>query len=262
MHGAASSRHAVVGAQGENDEQAVRQALAVVEAEAQTFAWRYLTDANARRAYVKGVKAMSEEILRDIRLGVVSAEEGAIFANQLRNAIMFETRRASTAIGRASASAAKSAGQTLDEALARAVRKLFPGKTFADLAATEKRAVFTEIVEASGRSNPQVTARIPRWTRLGRSLIVVTVAISAINIWMAENRVRQGLEEGATLLGGALGTAAASASAGFVCGPGAPACVTVLFLVGAAAGALIAGTVADIALDQRDIVDWLSEQAP
>ncbi|NTV95284.1 MAG: hypothetical protein HGA75_07670 [Thiobacillus sp.] len=172
---------------------------------------------------------------------------------------MDEIRAITSAIGRAGAEAQKAAGLTLDEAIAKAANKLFPGQSFADLAPVQKRQVFMEVIEASGRSSPRFTSQIPKWTRFGRGLAVVTVAISIYNIWEAKNRVRQGVKEGATLLGGALGGAAASASAGFVCGPGAPVCVTALFVVGGIAGALAASSAADCALEQSEIVAWLGE---
>ena len=242
-----------------DDESLLDEALAGLEAEAETFAWRFINDARARQAYVTRIRAMSDQILKDVRSGLVSAEEGAAFANRMRNAIMDEIRGATSAIGRVGAEAAKVSGQTLEEGIEKASKKLFPGKTFAELSTAQKRQVFMEVVEASGRSSSRVSSRIPAWTRLGRGLIVVTVAISAVNIWMAKNKVKQGIKEGATLLGGALGGAAASASAGFLCGPGAPVCVTVLFIVGGVAGAIIANSAAEVALDQQDIVSWLGE---
>lgn len=68
-----------------------------------------------------------------------------------------------------------------------------------------------------------------------------------------------GQKEGATLLGGALGGAAATASAGLICGPGAPVCVTALFIVGGIVGAISASAAADLVLDQREVVNWLGE---
>ena len=49
-------------------------------------------------------------------------------------------------------------------------------------------------------------------------------------MWMAQNKLKQGIQEGASIAGGALGGAVANASAGFLCGPGAPVCVTILFV--------------------------------
>ena len=234
-------------------------ALAGLQAQAENFAWRYLQDAGARKAYVARIAAAARQLLQEVRSGQLSAEEAARIANAGRNTIMEEVRAITSAIGRAGAEAAKVTGLTLDMALEKAVGKLFPGKAFGALTAAEKQAVFLEVVEASGRSSPKFTSLIPRWTRFGRGLAVVTVAISVYNIWEAKNKLRQGVKEGATLAGGVLGGAAATASAGFLCGPGAPACVTVLFVVGGIVGAIAASEGADYVLDQKEVVSWLGE---
>jgi hypothetical protein len=235
------------------------KALAALQSQAQNFAWNFIKDAKARASYVSRIAEMAEQIRRDVRAGRLSAREGAQFANHARNVIMDETRAVSSAIGRAKAVAAKPAWLSLDEAIDKAVKELFPGKRFAELDAASRRKVFEEVIEASGRSRPSFTNRIPHLKRLGRGLVVVTVAISIYNIWEAENKIRQSAKEGMTMGGGALGGALATASAGFVCGPGAPACVTVLFVVGGIAGALAASYAADVVLDQQAVVGWLGE---
>jgi hypothetical protein len=247
------------GSNGINDTAALNDALAALQSQAEIFAWRYINDAKARQAYVSRIARASQELLQDVRASRLSAAEAARIANQARNVIMQETRAITSAVGRAGAQSIKATGVTLDEAIDKAVKKLFPGKSFAELAAAQKQSVFIEVVEASGRSSPKFTQQVPKWSRFGKGLAVVTVAISAYNIWQAENKLRQGVKEGATLLGGALGGAAANASAGFLCGPGAPVCVTALFVIGGIAGALIASNAADYVLDQKEIVAWLGE---
>jgi hypothetical protein len=237
----------------------LEEALKALQSQAEIFAWRFINDARARRLYVERIAASSRDLLRDVEAGVLSPAEAARIANQARNTIMEEIRAITSAIGRAGAEATKATGLTLEAAIEKSVKKLFPGKGFAELSTLEKRAVFMEVVEASGRSSPRFTSQIPKWTRFGKGLAVVTIAISVYNIWEAENKLRQGVKEGATLLGGALGGAAATASAGFVCGPGAPVCVTALFVIGGIAGALAADAAADYVLDQRVIVEWLGE---
>jgi len=241
------------------DERQLQQALAALQSQAELFAWRYITDAHARQAYVQRIAESSRQLLEDVRLGRLSAEEAARIANGARNVIMDEVRAITSAIGRAGAEATKASGLTLDMALDKAVKKLFPGKTLAELGTAQKRQVFAEVIEASGRSSPRFTSQVPKWSRFGKGLAVVTVAISVYTIWQAQNKLRQGVKEGATLAGGALGGAAATASAGLVCGPGAPVCVTVLFVVGGIAGALLADKAAEQLLSQRDVVAWLGE---
>lgn len=238
---------------------ALESALAALQSQAEIFAWRFINDANARKAYVARIAASSRQLLADVYAGLLTPAEAARIANEARNVIMGEIRAITSAMGRAGAEAAKAGGLTLEQALDKAVKKLFPGKTFGELAAAQKRQVFLEVVEASGRSSPRFTSQVPKWTRFGRGLAVVTVALSVYNIWEAQNKLRQGTKEGATLLGGALGGAAANASAGFLCGPGAPVCVTALFVVGGIAGALIASSAADVVLDRREVIEWLGE---
>ncbi|WP_431051572.1 hypothetical protein [Roseateles sp. L2-2] len=249
---------ALIGRQTQ-DLRGLDEALDALQATAQNFAWRYIQDAKARATYVQRIAEAARTIRADVLAGKMSAAEGAAFAAQSRNMIMEEIRAITSAIGKAGAEAMKGQGLTLEMALDKAVKKLFPGQTFAQLSAAQKRLVFLEIVDASGRSSPKVTGQIPRWRMLGRGLAVVTVAISIYNIWEAKNKLRQSVKEGATLAGGVLGGAAATASAGFVCGPGAPVCVTALFIVGGIFGAMAASAAADQVLDQRDVVNWLGE---
>lgn len=237
----------------------LEEALHALEAEAANFAWRFINDGHARSAYVNRITEMSQVVLRDVDKGVVSVEEGAAFVNRMRNVIMEEIRGVTSAIGRAGAEAVKATGQTLEEAIEKAVQKLFPGKTFGQLGAVQKRAIFVEVIEASGRSKLKFTSQITTWTRYGKGLVVVTAAVAIINIWMAQNKLKQGIKESASIAGGALGGAAANASAGFLCGPGAPVCVTVLFVIGGVAGALLASAASEVILDQKEIVAWLGE---
>ena len=237
----------------------VDAALVALEATAEIFAWRYLDDANARAGYVKRIADMADQMRNDVRAGRITAEEGVEIANQMRNVILVETRNVSSAVGLATAEAVKCSGLTLEDAINKATTKLFPGKDFSELNTKQKHQVFSEIIEASGRSNPKFTSSIPKWMRRGQGLAVITAAIATVNIWMAENKVKQGLEEGATLLGGALGGAAANASAGFLCGPAAPICVTTLFVIGGVAGALLANSTAKAALNQKEMLGWLGE---
>lgn len=181
---------------GVHDGDELAYAIDALQSQAEIFAWRYLNDARARHAYVSRIHRASQELRSDVLSGRLSAAEASRVAQAARNTIMEETRAITSAIGRARATGVKSQGLSYDEALNKSVRKLFPGKTFAELGAAQKRQVFLEVVEASGRSNPQFTSKIPKWTRFGRGLVVVTVAISVVNIWQAENKLKQGLQEG------------------------------------------------------------------
>lgn len=88
--------------------------------------------------------AETARIIRaDVLAGKMTAAEGEAFAVQARNVIMEEIRAITSAIGKAGAEAMKGQGLTLEMALDKAVKKLFPGKSFAELSATQKRQVLS-----------------------------------------------------------------------------------------------------------------------
>jgi LysM repeat protein len=235
-------------------------ALHALEATALNAGAALINDAGVRANYVRRIKEMADQIRLDVSNGVASAEEGARFANQLRNGILEEARAQSSSVGRAVAESMKSSGQTLEQGIEKAVGKLFPGRTFAELSTSQRRQVFMEIIEAAGRSRPAVTSSIPRWRLMGKGCLLFTAAVATYNIWTAENKVKAGLKEGLVLGGGAAGGALAGAATGLVCGPGAPICSTALFVVGGIMGAM-AGDAAGNLLDEEldEFSKWLSD---
>ena len=69
-------------------------------------------------------------------------------------------------------------------------------------------------------------------------MIVVSLALSAYNIAVAEDKVDASKREVAITGAGVAGGIAGGALAGLACGPGAPVCVTVGAFVGGALAAL------------------------
>lgn len=250
--GAAASRP------GEFD--ALREALAALEATALNFGRAFINDAGVRENYVRKIHQMAQQVLADVRAGRATAQEGAQFARDMRETIMNEARAQTSAIGRAKAQGMKSASPPLATLVEQKVAKLFPGRSFAQLSVAQRRQVFESIIESAGRSRASVTASIPRWRLIGRGCVAFTAAISVYNVWTAQNKVHAGLREGLVLGGGAAGGALAGAATGLVCGPGAPVCSTALFVVGGIMGALAGSTAADLYDEQlREFADWLGE---
>ena len=257
---AESSSRLITGLDQENPYTILRDSLRALETTALNFGISLINDASVRENYVRKIHRMSREILRDVQAGRATPEEGARFAQQLRNQIMNEARAGSSPVGRAGARNLKSGGKALETLVNEKVSKLFPGKQFTDLAKAERRQIFKAIIESSGRSRPSVTARIPRWRLAGRGLLLFTVAISTYNIWTAENKVHAGLKESIVLGSGAAGGALAGAATGLVCGPAAPFCSTALFIVGGIMGALAGGAAADhYDTELLEFSDWLVE---
>ena len=238
----------------------LRSALDDFAASARNFGAAFIKDAGARANYVRKIDQMAKDVLSDVRAGRETAEAGAEFARNMRNAIMQETRRQSSAIGRAAAEAMKPTGKTLAQLIEEKAANLFPGKTFVNLAKAERQQVFEEIIEAAGRSRPSVTAMIPRWRLMGRGCLLFTAGIAIYNVWTAQNKIEAGLNEALVFGGGAAGGAIAGAATGLVCGPAAPFCSTALFLVGGIMGALAAQAATSIYAEElHEFATWFGE---
>jgi hypothetical protein len=237
-----------------------RAALEDMAVTARNFGAAYIQDANARSNYVRKIEDMSRKVLADVRAGRATPEAAAEFARNMRNAIMEETRRESSALGKAAAQGLKPSGKTLAELVEEKVAKLFPGKGFADLARADRERVFEEIIESAGHSRPSVTAMIPRWRLMGRGCLLFTIGVGIYNVWTAENKVQAGLNEVIIFGGGAAGGALAGAATGLVCGPGAPFCSTALFIVGGIMGSLAAQAGTALYADElREFSSWLGD---
>jgi hypothetical protein len=244
----------------ENSITVLNESLHALEATALNFGKAFINDASVRENYVHKIQSMSKEILRDVQAGRATPEEGARFAQQIRNRIMEEARTKSSPVGRAGSEKLKTGGKALEALIDEKTAKLFPNKSFADLTKAQRRQVFKAIIESSGKSRPSVTARMPRWRMVGRGLLLFTVAIATYNVWTAENKVHAGLKEGIVLGGGVVGGAVAGAATGLVCGPGAPICSTALFIVGGIMGALAFSTAADCYnAELLEFAEWLGE---
>jgi hypothetical protein len=185
---------------------------------------------------------MSRSIRAAVAAGDLAPARGAEIAHAMRNQIMELQRARSTDFGRALARDLKARGVTLEESIARAMRKLeLAGQPFAELTGPQQRAVFEEVIEAAGRTRPAVNDSIPRFRAASRSLWLATAVIAAYNVGTAENPWWQTGREAANaaggLGGGLVGGAAAGAAGGVWAGPVG---VAIGVLVGGVLGALLA----------------------
>jgi hypothetical protein len=215
----------------------LEDALKGVETTALNFATRFINDSKVRLKYLKGVKRYSDELLKAVNSGELTPEAAATQANAFRNSMMESSRLASSDVGRAVAEQIKAKGKTLPELLEYYAGKKF-GKSFSSLAKGDQDAVYLAIVESGGRANAGVSASAARWGKLGRGMLVITLAISIYNISTSDNIWRTTAREGAGLAGGLAVGAGAGAAAGWVTGPGYPVTVGVSAFVGGVLGAL------------------------
>ena len=217
-------------------------ALRDLEATANSFAVRLIKMAEVRTAYVEQIREMSQSIRAAVEAGEMSADKGAEIANQMRNEILTMQRARDFDLGRALAQQMKNKGITLEESIAKAMKKLgFEGRQFNHLTGEEQHLVFMEVIESAGRSRPRVTQAIPRLRWASRGLWLATLAIAAYNIGTAENPWWQTGREAASIAGGMgggfVGGAAMGAAGGIWAGPVG---VAVGVIVGGILGALLA----------------------
>jgi hypothetical protein len=214
----------------------LKKSLSMLEAEGLNFSVRFINDSGVRKQYMRNIKAVSEEYIWRVNAGSLSAKTAAQEVNLIRNQIMEAGRLKLSDVGAVYSEKLKATGYTLPNRMEHYANKIF-NSSFNELSVSQQNQVYLEIVQGGGRSQEVTNILARRLSRLGRGLIFVTVAISVYNIATSEDKLRTTAKEGAILGDGILGGAAGGATAGLVCGPGAPVCVTIGVFVGGALGA-------------------------
>lgn len=221
----------------ENDRSNFERVAAAIQGDIALAAMVATQEPMVRAAYERATAALIQDLRHQVATGQLSWAQAAQQAQEGRNIVMETMRGRTTPIGRAMAEALKQKGRTLNELIARyTIAKFGANAVFDRLSAAQKNEVFAEIVAAAGRSNPRVNALMRNWSRAGRGLILLSLAISAYNIAVAEDQVAAAGREVAVTGAGIGGGIAGGALAGLACGPGAPVCVT----IGAFAGGALA----------------------
>lgn len=221
----------------DRDKKAFDDAVAALRADVVALAQMLTNDAGVRALYEQEIMAAARAFEMQVRGGQISWATAAKQVNIARNGILELMRSRSSVLGRALAESMKKSGRPLDVLISKYSSKLYPGRLFSSLSRAEQNAVYAEIVRASGRSSSAATSLMARWGKVGRGLIVLSVAISVYNVAVAEDPKREAVKEIAVTGAGIGGAVLGGAAAGLVCGPGAPLCSGVLAF---AAGALAA----------------------
>jgi len=226
----------------QSDEDAFENAIKSLEASTASAGMHLEIDSAARRIYSREIKAMSDKLRREVAKGSLTWAQAAEQAHSTRNLVMQLTRSRTTPVARAFAEHNKAEGRGLNALVAEKTAKLF-GKNavFAKLAPSQQNRVFAEIVASAGRSQPAITRNMLRLSYVGRSVILLSLALSTYNVLTARNQSTALKRELVTTTAGIGGSIAAGALAGLACGPGAPVCVTIGAFAGGALAAFGAG---------------------
>ncbi len=209
-----------------------------MEAEAVNFGYRFIRDANVRMEYMVKTKAMSQELLSVYEAGLITPRQAADTANKMRNEIMEFARVKSSDLGRAKARQLKAKGLNLDALLEKYALKKY-SRSFHELSDIDRNKIYLEIVQSSGRANPNVSIKTRRLGNLGKGLWLLTACVAVYNVSVADDKAFAAGREVANIGGGFGGGAAGGAVAGIWFGP-----------VGVAVGVIVGGTLGAIMSDQ------------
>ncbi len=223
-----------------------REAL---ESAAAKFSLDVIGDAAVRARYVDGIRRVSRMVQEEVDAGRMSAADGAKYCNMLRNQILVETRKVTSAVGRAYAEKKKPVGPSLQESLDKYSRKQF-GKAFAELSEVERSRASYLVIESAGRNDAAVTVGTRVLRTAAKVGMLVTGALAAHAILTSEDRVRELARQGTVMQGGILGGYLAGLAVSSLCGPGAPLCALCVTLVGVAFGAKAAEAALEVVEDE------------
>lgn len=219
------------------DREDFERAMKALEAQIASVGAHVTIDSSARMAYAREICRMAEKLRADAIKGKITWAHAAEQAQQTRNVVMEVIRSRSTPVGRALAQSMKAEGRSLNELIARQIKKLYGSeKLFSQLSTSQRNNIYAAIVSSAGRSHAGVTARMTKLSFAGRGLIFLSLGISVFSIASSTDKAMAVKKEVATTGAGVTGGIAGGALAGLACGPGAPVCVT----LGAFAGGALA----------------------
>ncbi len=220
------------------DQQAFESAMQALEASVLNIGAHAHVDSGVRLLYSSRIKELSNDLRAAAMRGDKTWKQAATEANLVRNNVMESLRGKSTPLGRALAESLKREGKTLNTLVAEKTAQLFgPGANFSNLTDHQKNQVYAKVVDSAGKSRPSVNKAMRITSRAGRSLIVLSLAISVYTVATAEDKVDAAAQEASVAGAGVAGGIAGGALAGLACGPGAPVCVSVGAFVGGALAA-------------------------
>ncbi|VEF12719.1 Uncharacterised protein [Pseudomonas fluorescens] len=101
------------------------RALELMEGTALRFSLDAISDEKIRASYLRNIKRMSLQTIEDVKAGRITAQEGVAFSHEMRNKILMEHRKLTSAQGLAVVQRKKQDGRTLKWLLDRYSNDLF-----------------------------------------------------------------------------------------------------------------------------------------
>ncbi|WP_426203856.1 hypothetical protein [Pseudomonas sp. TWP3-1] len=224
-------------------------AIAGFEGAATRFSVDAISDAKTRASYMASIKRMSIQTQADVSAGKISAREGVEFCQEMRNRILLEHRKFTSAQGLAFAERKKKLPPTLQEILDRYAKRA-EGIDYEKLTPEQKSKVHYTILESSGRDNASISRGTKQMKIMGKVGLVITAAFAAYEIFNADNKQKETARQGMIIGGGAVAGRLAGLGAGAICGPGALVCTVAIIIAGSIAGSIVGSMAAD-SLDEE-----------
>lgn len=240
----------------DDQNQILDNAILTLNDTAMKFSTDAISDAQVRQSYMSNIKRMSSEIKELVNTKQISVKEGAEFCYEMRNQIMAEHRKFTSAYGLSRAEQYKTTPPAVDDLLNKYAQKKFQ-LNFKDLTLKQRNSIYYEIIESSGRDNPKFTTANKRLKILGKVGILVTAALATYEILNAENKSKEAITQGMGIGGAFVGGWLAGLCVSALCGPGAPLCALAVVLVGSIGGSLIGSAIADSLDDEiEEFTKW------
>lgn len=240
----------------EEQNQILDNALFSLNNTAITFAKDAISDAHVRQNYQSSIKRMSSEIKGLVNSKQISVKEAAEFSYELRNQIMAEHRKFTSAQGLAIAEKHKLKPKSLNDLLDKYAKEKFK-LNFKDLSPKQRNSTYYQIIESASRDHPKFTIANKRLKIIGKVTILVTASIATCEILNAENKSKEAIKQGIGIGGAIAGGWLAGLGVSAICGPGAPVCAIAVVLVGSFSGGLISSTFADSLDDEiEEFTKW------
>ncbi|MDC7825837.1 hypothetical protein PQS90_11825 [Pseudomonas sp. BLCC-B13] len=227
----------------------LEEAIAGMEGAATRFSLDAISDARTRASYAANIKRVSTQVRADVTAGKITSQAGTEFCYEMRNKIMAEHRKITSAVGLAKAEQYKKTPPTLPQLFEKYATDEF-GKSYEALTAEQKKQIHYKVIESSGRDNAKFTKGTQRLRIMGKVGILVTATFATYEVLNAENKKKEAARQGVIIGGGAAGGFLAGLGVSLICGPGAPACAIAVVLAGSAIGG-IAGSMAADAMDEE-----------
>lgn len=231
-------------------ERRLREELAALEGAVVTMARTLELEARTRAWYIKQIKEMSLRLLSEAGKGDISWPLARLQAHAARGTLMEDARKRGTVLGRKLAEALKEVNLSIAEVNAKTLNENFGGRSLESLTKAEFQSFNEIIITKTGESNPDVNKQLKIAGRIGKGLFVLTLAVAAYSVYMADNKVREFARQTTILGGGALGGVAAGGLAVAVVGTAASPVIVVFVAGSIIVGGILAALGAEFAFDE------------